>query len=368
MLNLFRRHLRNCRHRPKGRHHRACSCPLSVEGTLRGVLIRKSLDIRSWDAGQALLRKWEAEGVGAELVSIPEAVAKFTADARARKLTDATLAKYRVLFTDLERFGKERGIKFVRSLTIQDARDFRAGWSDGAISAAKKLERLRAFLRFCVDSKWLDENPAKGVKPPKVTTPPTLPFSEDQMRRILRACELYPRKNSLGQDNRARIKAFVLLLRYSGLRLGDAVGLERSRLTDGKLFLRTQKTGTSVSLPLPAHVVQALTSIRAASDERFFWSGVGHLRSCMSVWDRSLRRVFKLARIEGGHAHRFRDTFAVSLLEKGVPIEQVAVLLGHSSIRVTEKHYSPWVASRQSSLEAAVMKAWGEGPRATAGS
>jgi hypothetical protein len=89
MLNLFRRHLRNCRHRPKGRHHRACSCPLSVEGTLRGTLIRKSLDIRSWNAGQALLRKWEAEGVGAELVSIPDAVAQFTADAKARQGTDA---------------------------------------------------------------------------------------------------------------------------------------------------------------------------------------------------------------------------------------------------------------------------------------
>ena len=101
-----------------------------------------------WDAGQALLRKWEAEGVGAELVTIPEAIGKFTDDARARKLTEATLAKYRVLLTDLERFGKERDIRFVRSLTLQDVREFRASWKDGAISAAKKLERLRSFLRF----------------------------------------------------------------------------------------------------------------------------------------------------------------------------------------------------------------------------
>ena len=105
-----------------------------------------SLDIRSWEAGQALLRKWEAAGVGAELVTIPGAVAQFTADAKARHLTDATLAKYRVLLTDLEKFGKDRDIKFVRSLTIQDVREFRATWKDGAISAHQKLERLRAFL------------------------------------------------------------------------------------------------------------------------------------------------------------------------------------------------------------------------------
>lgn len=40
-----------------------------------------------------------------------------------------------------------------------------------------------------------------------------------------------------------------------------------------------------------------------------------------------------------------RDTFAVELLLKGTPIEEVAILLGHSSIRVTEKHYSPRPAS-----------------------
>jgi len=54
----------------------------------------------------------------------------------------------------------------------------------------------------------------------------------------------------------------------------------------------------------------------------------------------------------------FRDTFAVDLLQKGVPIETVAVLLKHSSIRITEKHYSPWVKSRQENLETQVKKTW----------
>lgn len=56
--------------------------------------------------------------------------------------------------------------------------------------------------------------------------------------------------------------------------------------------------------------------------------------------------------------HRFRDTFAVELLLKGLPIEQVSVLLGHSSLRVTEKHYAPWVKARQDQLEQSVRLAW----------
>jgi site-specific recombinase XerD len=52
----------------------------------------------------------------------------------------------------------------------------------------------------------------------------------------------------------------------------------------------------------------------------------------------------------------FRNTFAISLLEKGVSIE--TVLLGHRNIRVTQEHYNAWVKSRQELLESAVMKTW----------
>ena len=42
-------------------------------------------------------------------------------------------------------------------------------------------------------------------------------------------------------------------------------------------------------------------------------------------------------------------------------MDRVSVLLGHSSIKVTEKHYSPWVGARQEQLEADVRRTW-EGP------
>jgi hypothetical protein len=55
----------------------------------------------------------------------------------------------------------------------------------------------------------------------------------------------------------------------------------------------------------------------------------------------------------------FRDTFAVALLEKGNSIETVSRLSGHSFIKITEKHYNPWVKSRQAALDAAVEGANG---------
>jgi hypothetical protein len=47
---------------------------------------------------------------------------------------------------------------------------------------------------------------------------------------------------------------------------------------------------------------------------------------------------------------------AVDLLLAGVPLERMAILLGHSSVRITEKHYSPWVRERQEQAEADVRR------------
>jgi integrase/recombinase XerD len=75
-----------------------------------------------------------------------------------------------------------------------------------------------------------------------------------------------------------------------------------------------------------------------------------------------LRRLFELANIENGYAHRFRDTFSVELLLAGVPIEQVSILLGHSGSKITSKHYAPWVRSRQEQLAKDLQRAWKQDP------
>ena len=47
----------------------------------------------------------------------------------------------------------------------------------------------------------------------------------------------------------------------------------------------------------------------------------------------------------------------MALLEGGASIETVSILLVHQSIRVTQKHYNPWVKTRQDALDRAVESA-----------
>lgn len=178
-----------------------------------------------------------------------------------------------------------------------------------------------------------------------------MPFTPDEMTKILDACEEYPGRKD-------RVRAFVLTMRYSGLRIGDTATLKRDRLQGNKILLYQAKTGTPVHVPIPDLVVEALAKLDE-DDGYFFWTtGRGTVRTITTNWERHLSRVFQLSGVSGAHSHRFRDTFAVELLLGGVPIEQVSVLLGHTTLRITERHYAPWVKARQEQLELSVQRAW----------
>ena len=219
---------------------------------------------------------------------------------------------------------------------------------------------LRGFLRFCEESEWIERNPAKAIKPPKVTQSPTLPFDDQEINRALEAADKLAAWGSFGP----KLKAMVLLLRHSGLRLQDAACLERARLNGDKLFLYTQKTGTPVNCPLPPEVTKAMKAVVNERPEFFFWDGKSERETTVKSWNRVFQRLFSTAEppIVGGHAHRFRDTFAISLLLKGVELSHVSILLAHSSVKVTERHYSPWVKARQEQLEADVRLTWDSTP------
>lgn len=371
MLTLFRRHLLSCRHR--SRQYRRCSCPIHVEGSLGGETIRRSLDLTSWEAATIKIRGWEAVGrIGGDepkLVTLTDAVALYVKDAIARGLRPGTLKLHRQLLEgDLLRWCEREGLRFLHQVTLEHMIDYRASWNYAPMTALKKFERLRSFFLFCQRAKWLADSPVTAMKPPKADGPPTLPFSPEEMQRIFEACANFKIRGSYGNNNPARVTAFVSVLRYGGLRISDAAGLEQTRLMrDGKLFLHEQhKTKVPVFVPLPPVAIDALRAQAVVNSDRryFFWTGIGTLESTVSSWKRTLYRIFELAKVEDGYAHRFRDTFAVDLLLHDVPLESVSQLLGHRSIKVTEKSYAPWVKARQDRLEEMVRRTWSDADRA----
>jgi integrase len=310
-----------------------------------------------------LIAAWTASGkVGVIRVEIPtivDAVDKFFEDAKARQLQPATIAKQTNLLKNrLLAWCADKGLRLLKQLDVDALRAFRATWADGPLSAYKNLERLRSFFAFCLQAGWIPKNPAKALKPPKLPekSAKVRVFSDADLKKIVAACDEYPQRNAWGHDNRARVKALVLTLRYSGMRIGDVVGLQKSHLKSDKLFLNTQKSGSKIYVPLPKNAGEALRAIENGSDY-FFWSGKGLRKSAVADWQRAIRRLFEIAEVTG-HPHMFRHTFATDLLSRGIPIEDVSVLLGHKSVRITEAYYSHWVKARRERLEERVRELW----------
>ena len=366
-LTVYRRHSPACKHYGRPRNDaraRNCSCALWVQGSLRGDYIRQSLDLRSWEAASNLVRGWEVAGqVGAVTIDVPtisDAASKFLHDLEhGQQRKPATIAKHRNLLDKrLLPWCAARRYTELRQLDVTAVRDFRASWPDAPLSALKNLERLRSFFRFCVDAKWLETNPARTLKAPNTGKPSerVKTFTEQQIKRIIAACDSYPTRNSFGYDNRARVKAFVLTLRYSGLRIGDVTALRRDALAADRLLLSTAKTGEPVYVPLPSVAVDAIKALGKSGDY-FFWSGRGERRSAVADWQRALRRVFTRAKVTG-NPHMFRHTFATDLLSRGVPIEDVAILLGHASPVITARYYAHFVKARRERLEERVKALW----------
>jgi integrase/recombinase XerD len=335
------------------RADRRCKCPIWVVGRDRnGLFVRKPLHrflkqptfIRDWTKAQEDLRRYElGETDTTPKPTIADWRDKFLNDSEARNLSHETIRKYKLLFSQLEKFAAVKGIVTADKIQLDDLTEFRATWEDGPLSSLKKLERLRSVYRFAVKRKWVTENLAKEIKTPVVPDNPTLPFTDEEMKRILAAAKQSKRYAANS------VYVFILVMRYSGLRISDVTMLARDSVSGRRIKLYTAKTGAHVSMLLPQFVVDALSLVKSRNPKYFFWSGESTMEAAVSLWRKRLAEIFKDAKIDG-HSHQFRDTFAVALLSSGVSLEHVATLLGNS-VKVVQKHYAPWETKRQDALD-----------------
>jgi integrase/recombinase XerD len=387
MLSVYTRHHPDCAKKDDSTYRR-CRCPKWLDGTLPGRTgrFRTSAKTKSWEQAELLARKYENSALSGEdlkpakMPTVKEAVGIFLADAEARGLAPATLQKLRGIFhVQLVGFAEESGVTFLREFNPRNLTEWRQTWKkEKELARKKKFERVIGFFWYCVRQGWLRENPTATMGRVIAKHVPTDYFTADEYRRIIGATYRlgeYAERSWAPEKRGIRIRALTELMRWSGLRIRDAVTLECGRLVENKLMLYQAKTGTPVFVPLPPHVADLLRSLPAGlkpNPNYFFWSGNGLPKTFVANWQRAYRRLFKVADLRKPdgtpkrcHCHMFRDTFAVEMLLAGVPIDQVSILLGHASVRVTEKHYSPWVRARQDQLEKSVQSAWRSVPTAT---
>ena len=436
MLKVQRRHQSPCTREEWDQ--RTCAgkgakCPLLIIGTLNGNRVRLSTarflppeQSRDFEAARALALEWERTGLVARQaeyapvvapaphtpeaeedcrgLTVEKAVSAFTADSRDRGNSDATLQKKATIFerrtardpknrenliasktTSLLRYCDQKGIRFLTELDLNAVRDWRATWNVNSLVRQKRQGQVIGFFWFCERAGWLPRNYAsditRGLGRIQVKVTQTGYFQPHEYKAVIDATHIYSDRPRIDKHNSVmiggeRIRTLTELMRWTGLRIRDAVTLERNRLAHDassgmwSVMVYQKKTGDPVYCPIPPDVAAALCTLPASqkgntNEQYFFWTGSGLPKTVVSNWQRSYVKLFKLAELKDPsgqpkrcHPHMFRDTFAVESLLSGMRLEEVSTILGHSSVRITEKHYMPWVRARQTSLNQSVMQSW----------
>jgi integrase len=398
-LHLYRRHRRDCKaaheedsvssefdERRKG--FRRCECPITASGTLDKRYRRQTTGRWIWDDAKAIAGQWEAAGSWVARVSVPEIVVP-PVENRRLTIADAinafllhketanakkhTVAKYRTMTNQLLAFAADRGLIFIDQLTVTDIDAFYISWKDGIRTRAKKLDRLKSLVKFCLKRKWISENLTEDLKAPEGSSIPKqkTPFSDEQIERLYAACDKIkrtPRCDWDGED----LKDFINLSLYTGLRISDIVMFDiRERLNGNNILVRTIKNGADVYTWVPDWLVRKLKARELIHGPLIFRAGTAlNVKQMTQIWrDRRLREVFQLAGPwKNFHPtpHLFRHTFARILLQKdGVTVRDVAELMGDTEEMIL-RHYGAWVVERQARLTKVLKDAFSDRPKLVA--
>ncbi len=223
-VNVFTRHRSACPHKNKVGYNK-CYCPKYGNWSVDGRV--KKTTLKTNDYADALRKASDLEADVAAgwtgRTTVRDAVTAYINDKRSQHLTSSTLNKLKLLFEkQLLTFCEQAGLNHVDQILLSTVQQWRNTWSDAPLTALKKQERVRGFFKFCVDAGWLRTNPSKGLSRIKVTQTPTEYFTDAEFDSIVAAA----RRTRYGK----KLTALVLLMRWSGLAIRDAVTLERSRL------------------------------------------------------------------------------------------------------------------------------------------
>jgi integrase/recombinase XerD len=374
LVTIYVRHSQGCKY-AGDEFCKRCNCRKHFRWTQSGKQHRQKAGTRSWTVAEEAKRRLEDHLAGRRPSTpdsgtpLADAIRLFRADKENQGLTRDVLNKYERELTRLETFAARNDAFMVHGLTRELLISYQGDWSTlypSSNTRSSVQARLKNFLRFCYDSKYLDRVPR--LSSIKVDEPPTLPLTAEEYAHLLATIpDTFSGHHTFAPDKPRKVRAFVQLMRWSGLAISDAASLERSEIQYDKgkrlhrIVTSRQKTGTHVSVPLPPEIAKEILTVLNGNPRYVFWSGNGLVSSTVTHWQDDLRKLFRAAGItSAGHmlSHRLRDTFAVDLLQKGVPMEEVSKLLGHTSIKTTELHYAGWVKGRQDRLDTLVSATW----------
>ena len=269
-----------------------------------------------------------------------------------RNMSEHTRKAY---LTDIEEYGRflqsrdnssaHSTVTDAQTDTVRSYMAFLYGRKLKKSSINRKISSLRAFYKFLVREGIVKNNPARGVRTPKV---------EKYIPTFLSVDEAFDLLEASGSDASAsglRNTAMLELFYSSGLRLAELAGLDEDDVNVSAALVKVRGKGKKERIvPVGTRALEAIRRyVSATEDQRRKLSregkgGVLFLNERGGrITTRSIARIVDMATAKSGigrkiSPHALRHSFATHLLSAGADLRSIQEMLGHESLSTTQKY------------------------------
>jgi site-specific recombinase xerD len=224
----------------------------------------------------------------------------------------------------------------IRKVTTDDIREYLAnyqGLNDCSKTTIDNIRRnISSFFTWLEEEDYIIKSPMRRIHKIKTTKTVKEVISDEEIEKMRDKC-----KN-------LRDLAIIDLLYSTGIRIGELVRLniddidfeERECIVFGK---GDKERRVYFDAKTKIHLMSYINSRFDTNPALFVTLDVPYNRLQISGVEIRLRRLGRELGINKVHPHKFRRTMATRAIDKGMPIEQVQKLLGHSQIDTT-MHYA----------------------------
>lgn len=271
------------------------------------------------------LEGYDVECLGSSYVAKDDDLLKAFIDAKTVEgRSEKTINRYAYI---LEKFINTAGVP-AQKITSEQIRSYLVSERERGLSG-RSSEGLRqvlsSFFGWACKEGLIRRNPMGNIGAIRYKKEIKLPFSELEMDTIKHSCES------------KRDRAIVYFLESTGCRVGEVCDLKRDSIDfqnrEVKVLGKGNKERIVYMSEVACSVVKDYLDSRTDDYDGLFTGKRGNLTT------NGLRAILNQIESRCGvgniHPHRFRRTLATKLIDRGMSIQEVAFILGHSNINTT---------------------------------
>ena len=195
------------------------------------------------------------------------------------------------------------------------------------------MKALKNITNRCIANDWIQKDPFAGIKFREEPTEPEF-LTLEEVDRIYNC--------NPGSKRLEVIKDMFLMSAFTGLAFTDVSQLTEDHIVtdnDGNKWIRKPRQKTKQISNIPLLDVPLAIIEKYRNDKKAAKKGVLLPIPCNQVMNRYLKEIAEICKINKHLTmHTARHTYATLCLSQGVSLKNVSKMLGHASVKMTERY------------------------------